>query len=123
MTPRCTLAYAAPEILAAHTARRRVPSDPAQDVWALGVMAYEALTHSSAFPQFASAADIVAAAAGTHEYVWEGASTLPAFAKSRARRLIGACLERDARKRPSAGHLLRMIDALGHETTASAALR
>ena len=123
MTPRCTLAYAAPEILAAYSARRRVPSNPAQDVWALGVMAYEALTHSSAFPQFASEADIIEAAAGTREYVWEGAGTLPAFAKSRARRLIGACLEREARMRPTAGHLLRIIGAMGHEITPSTRLR
>ena len=71
MQPRCTIAYAAPEILGAYAARQRAPADPAQDVWALGVIAYECLTFTRAFPAFSPAESVFAAAAGHAQYAWD----------------------------------------------------
>lgn len=45
-----TLAYAAPEVVEALEGGRKVVASAAQDMWALGVIAFEMLTGSSAFP-------------------------------------------------------------------------
>jgi serine/threonine protein kinase len=42
--PRCTLAYAAPEVALAANGSRKIEMTADQDIWALGVMAFEAIT-------------------------------------------------------------------------------
>ena len=46
--PACTLPYAPPEVVLAAFEGHRVAVHPSHDMWALGVMAYEALTHGRA---------------------------------------------------------------------------
>lgn len=101
-------------------ARRNVPADPAQDIWALGMMAYECLTHSTVFPVYMSPEAVFATAAGDAQYPWEVANKDPSFHKSKARPVITACLSREPRKRPTAQQLLKMIDALGNNATMEA---
>lgn len=45
-----TLAYAAPEVVEALESGRKLVVSPAQDMWSLGVIAFETLTRSCAFP-------------------------------------------------------------------------
>lgn len=45
-----TLAYAAPEVVEALESRRKLVASAAQDMWTLGVIAFEMLTGGSAFP-------------------------------------------------------------------------
>jgi serine/threonine protein kinase len=117
-----TLAYAAPEVLAAYAARQKIPADPAQDIWALGVMAYECLTHSTVFPVYLEPRVVFAAASGQTKYPWETDVLNETFRRSRARQLIAACVTRDPRRRPTAEKLVKMIDNLGNNTTTDVVL-
>jgi serine/threonine protein kinase len=104
-------------VLTALSAKREILADPSQDIWALGVVAYECLTHSAAFPVFCTREDIDAAAQGTCPYPWEADKRSMLFVKSKARPLIEACLSRSAARRPTAQQLLARIDALGFNAT------
>jgi serine/threonine protein kinase len=115
-----TLAYAAPEVLAAFAGRQMIPADPAQDIWALGVMAYECLTHSTVFPTFRNPRIVFAVAAGQSKYPWEEDVLDETFRRSRARKLVLACLDRNPRSRVTAAELLKTIDAFGNTITTEA---
>jgi serine/threonine protein kinase len=112
-----TLAYAAPEVLAAYAAKQKIPADPAHDIWSLGVMAYECLTSSRVFPVYIDPRVVFVTASGKEKYPWEAEVLDETFRKSRARELIAACVVRDPRGRPTAEKLVKMIDSLGNNTT------
>jgi serine/threonine protein kinase len=71
VSPHCTISYAAPEVLSAYTRRARVVVHPAQDIWALGVMAYETITRERAFPAYGSSETIMACGRAAQPYPWE----------------------------------------------------
>ena len=110
---RCTPAYAAPEVLRA--ADVAVVATAAADVWALGVIAYEALTHARAFPPGRRSAEVFAAAAGRRPYPWELAEgNLPRmWRRSRLRNIAEACLAREAARRPTAQCVVDAMQLMG----------
>lgn len=109
------MAYAAPEVLIAHSAGGAVLVEPAQDIWALGCMVYECLTEAPAVDPYHGQAMALAMAQGEAPYPWEegGEEENPMFARSRARTTVLACLSRDPTQRPSAEALLHFIDRMG----------
>ena len=108
--------YASPEVVQSWVDHAAIPAYPSADIWALGVIMWEALTHRAAFARFAPKSDVIAAAAGTALYPWEAATLDAPFARSRIRLAVEACLQRDAAARPSAAELVSMIDRLANKT-------
>jgi serine/threonine protein kinase len=109
-----TVPYAAPELAAAREAgARSVRADPAADVWALGVIGYELLSGTRAFPPAVADAEVLASLAGRAPLPWEG---LPPDARLMRRRRLGrcvlCCLERDAAKRPTIDEVVGMWDSV-----------
>jgi serine/threonine protein kinase len=99
---------------AARTARQAAGADlQAHDIWALGVLAYEAVTGTRAL---LSIDDVRSCASGSSPYPWElpAAELHPAWRASRLRHLLQPCLARDAAKRPSAVSLTVSVSRFGH---------
>lgn len=116
-----SLKYAAPETVhALEAGSRTIHVDPAVDIWAVGVIAYEMLTGERTFPVFdVSSGDQLssntaqAALAGRAKLPWEGegAEIEGRLQKLRGlRRTVLKCLDRQAGKRPTAEALLRSWD-------------
>ena len=113
---QCSLAYAPPEVLHNYAAGMRVAAHPAADIWALGVMVYEALTDGAVFPPYTTTpGDVYAAASGSARYPWE-LDRDAQFSRYRVRPAVEACLARDPAARPSAVQLITMIDRLANVT-------
>jgi serine/threonine protein kinase len=122
------MAYAAPEVVQAYCARQLVTVHPAQDVWALGVIVYEAITGAPAFGRMANLDTVYAAAHGQAAYAWEagarggtsggggGSDGAAAFARSRVREAVLRCLHREPARRPTASQVLKAVDRVGSET-------
>jgi serine/threonine protein kinase len=70
-TPSCSPTYAPPEVLDAYCEKRSVAVHASQDMWALGVMAFETIARTRAFPHFGSMDMILQCSAGTALYPWE----------------------------------------------------
>jgi serine/threonine protein kinase len=87
-----------------------------QDIWALGVIIYEALTGMRGVPTHGGIHQICSLADGA-PYPWEADQTPPAFAKSRVRPVVEVCLERKPSRRATAGQVLGMIDRIGQSTS------
>jgi serine/threonine protein kinase len=110
--PRCTLAYAAPELILAYNQNTKVQVSPAVDVWALGMMSYEATV---GYSTFSSMQDLYNCAQGTSKCPRE----LPSLQQptewqhSRIKALLQPCLERDPALRPSMADLVTMLGRLG----------
>ena len=116
---QCSLAYAAPEVLQSYAAHARCAAHPAADIWALGVIVYEALTDDIVFPPFVKRpTDIFAAASGTARYPWELDQDAQ-FSRYRIRPVVVACLARKAAARPTAVQLLAQLDRLINVTAAA----
>ena len=117
--PRCTPRYAPPEVLVAHDAEQRIVVQPSQDVWALGVMVFEAVTGTNATPGRIKAATVYDRAHGKELYPWEEPpDAQPAtWRRSRLRTLTLSCLLRDASARPSAEELVQSIARMTSATT------
>lgn len=115
----CTLPYAPPEAVNAHFAKTELTVHPSLDIWAVGVVMFEALTGAPAFPRFCGADTIAACAAGEAAYPWEGgADEVPrAWTHARMYPIIAPCLSRDLERRPSAPELMRAFRRLEHMTT------
>ena len=116
---QCTLGYAAPEVIRAFDDKALVTVDPAQDVWALGVMVFEAFTRKPAVDPFGGVEGCVALARGDKQYPWEAEEQAKAFGGSRARQLVESCLAREPEKRPSAAALVDAINMISNRTEAA----
>ena len=99
-----------------------IAAQPAQDIYSLGVMVFEALTHARALPAFGASSAAVAAATGAQQYPWELADDKlsPAFGRSKIRGMLAACLAREASARPTAARLCEQLIGIGDATLASA---
>jgi eukaryotic-like serine/threonine-protein kinase len=113
--PQCTLAYAPPDIVCAAKEDRHVEITPAQDVWALAVMCYEATVGAVTFT---SVVDIGECAYGRAPYPWERPvqEQPTAWRRSRVRALVLPCLARDPARRPTAPQLIAELGRNGHAT-------
>lgn len=133
LSAACTLGYAAPEVVRALAEGRRVEIAGAHDVWALGVMVFEAFTGGPAIAPTSGRQHVIDLANGHTSYLWEcltenesantaevcrvseGLSTeqASAFLRSKARGAVVACLQREPEECPSAAQLLEMLNELG----------
>ena len=113
--PRCTLAYSPPELALAVDASRHVIVSASHDVWALAVMAYEAVAQQQVLHM---TGQVFECARGVAQYPWECPEEAqpPAWRQSRLRAVLLPCLSRDTGSRPSATTLLERVTCLGHET-------
>eukprot|EP00892_Ulva_mutabilis_P011411 jgi/Ulvmu1/8642/UM046_0047.1 len=116
-----TLAYAAPEVIAAmHAGERTIAATGALDVWAVGVMAFEMLTGATAFAMpFVSKDDVIAQLLGKQALPWEEGQ-LSAAQRSRLgvfRRPVLQLLERDPVRRPSLQQFCDMCTSIFSATT------
>jgi serine/threonine protein kinase len=105
-----SLKYAAPEaVKALQDSQRTIVSDPAVDMWALGVIAYELLMGKAVFPRGMNASDISACLAGSAPLPWETRQLrqrrLPELRF--LRRSVMSCLQRDPLNRPTSQQLLQ----------------
>lgn len=117
--PQCTLRYAAPEVVIAFANKRTVTASPAQDVWALGVMVFEAFTRTPAVDPLGGVDGCTALARGEALYPWEGNVDDEEFSGSRARQLVESCLTRDPADRPTAAALVEAIRLFSNRAGAS----
>ena len=116
MYPRCSLAYAAPELVRANAEQRNIAADPASDIWALGVVAYEAMSDRGAH-RFVSAEQLTESAYGQRDYIWETPEgNTEQFMRSRACHIVLQCLRREPARRPTAAQLLQAIDRVSNAT-------
>ena len=117
--PRCTLAYAPPEVVAAVHADTHVRVSAKQDIWALGVIGYEAVVQRTALT---STQALLECALGGASYPWEAPDEEQpaAWLASPLRPLLTPCLRRAAATRPRAAALLTsMTSASGPRRTGS----
>ena len=97
--------------------RRHLATAAAHDVWALGVMAFEATVGCHSAPTMQV---LKLCAAGTHPYPWElpRAEQPAAWRASPLRRVLAPCLSRDPAARPSAALLAAGLSGLAQERVA-----
>jgi serine/threonine protein kinase len=112
LRPRCSLAYAPPEVVLAVEAGRHVTVAPEHDMWALGVIVFECVTRTRVC---ISVEKIQSCAHGWSTYPWEEPSVAqpPAWRASRLRSMVFPFLARDATLRPSAAALLSAVRSAG----------
>eukprot|EP00892_Ulva_mutabilis_P000459 jgi/Ulvmu1/10413/UM062_0009.1 len=125
-----SMAYSPPEALCTlHAGAHTITSDPASDIWAIGVITYELVLGRPAFPARTwTREQLTHAALGERAYPWEEPNQPGRFRQiPEARALSGAlraCLHRDPARRPLAAALGRRLNHLFDEsgvTTESAA--
>jgi serine/threonine protein kinase len=85
-----TPAYAAPEILQNFQQDIPIEAHPSQDIWALGVMLYEALTCSKLALPGTPIESLMELAKGDKLYPWESAVLDVNFDRSRVRFAIAS---------------------------------
>jgi eukaryotic-like serine/threonine-protein kinase len=98
----------APEAALAHASGHTLQTLASLDVWALGAMAYQAVTGVA--PQGNPIA--VACAQGVQTYPWEGADTTGAWSQAPCHGVMMACLARQPQQRPSAADVLHNLQRL-----------
>jgi serine/threonine protein kinase len=115
----CTLRYAAPEAVNAHTAGAEIVVEPSLDIWAIGVIMFECLTGGRTFHVYGGLEEMYECAEGVKMYPWEvPAEELPqSWRSSRARKLFSGCLDRDPAARPTAQQLLQSLSKLSDATS------
>lgn len=115
----CTLPYAPPEAVNAHFGARDIKVTASLDIWAVGVVVYEALTGTHTFGHSASLAALQLCSTGEELYPWERELTAQpeVWRKARCRSVFESCLSREPAKRPSALGLLRELHRMDHMTT------
>ena len=98
--------------MAAYRAEDNVTVAPAHDIWALGVMAFEALTGRRAV---GSLEQLFQCARGERPYPWDASMLSEAperWRKSRLRPLIEPCLAHDAAQRPAAAEIVARVERM-----------
>lgn len=110
-----SLAYAPPEVLrAVESGAHSIVADAATDMWALGVIAFELLCSTHAFPYGTKRETICDQISGRALLPWE----LPEVVVAQRpllrglRRTVLLCLSRDPARRPSAARLLAAWNAM-----------
>lgn len=105
--------YTSPEVaLALEAGNDTITVDPATDMWAVGVIAFELITGEQAFPEegmdpTSARHGMLSALAGRAQLPWERPDAEPHLAKLRGlRRTVMRCLSRDPQRRPSSQALL-----------------
>ena len=90
---------------------------PGHDVWALGVIAYEAITQTRSLT---TQNQIAQCAQGHAQYPWEAHSSQQPqeWLQSRLRTVMMPCLQRDAAARPTAAQTHARVARLGQRSTA-----
>lgn len=90
--------------------------DPAVDVWALGVIAFELFCGRRLFPPGTDSSDITAQLLGRDPLPWEaGGGVAGAELEACMRGLRGSvlqCLAREARERPTSAEVLGQWDSI-----------
>lgn len=112
--------YAAPEVIrAAEAGVSTVEAGGAVDVWGLGVIAWELLTTTRAFPATVRAATVADMLVGRAELPWERSAVVAQLVPRLRvlRRSVLRCLSREAAERPSAEELLTEWEAAFLELT------
>jgi serine/threonine protein kinase len=114
----CTLAYAPPEAINAHSAREALTVGPSLDMWAVGVILYECLSGRPAFTFPGIIEEVFECATAELPYPWErpAEDLLEGWRKSKARTFFQACLARDPAARLSAKQLLSDMRKLSSST-------
>ena len=110
--PRCTLAYAPPEVVAAYHGRTNITVAAAHDVWALGVIAFEAVVGHLAVQ---SLEQLFQCAQGKVPFPWDVSMLSEAperWRYSRLRPLIEHCLAHDAAERPTAAEVMQQVERM-----------
>ena len=109
--------YASPEVvLALEAGEKTVVVDPASDIWAVGVIAFELLTGEPIFPRTSldhgdRDKETRDAISGRTQLPWERPDAKALLEKLRGlRRSIMRCLDRDSAQRPTAEALLKSWD-------------
>jgi serine/threonine protein kinase len=113
--PSYSLQYVAPEVFAAVNAGEEyITVSAAADIWALGVIAFELLSRSRAFPAGISKEAITSQLLGQQALPWEeGGSGNAELSKLRGlRRSVLRCLRRNPESRMSAAELVEMWEGM-----------
>jgi serine/threonine protein kinase len=99
-------------------ANTTIVADPSQDVWALGVMAFEAVMRDMALRTKSQCLDC---ALERSPYSWEqpAEEQPPEWQQSRLHGLIEPYLSRDPRARPSASVIAASMGQLGYKAAGS----
>jgi serine/threonine protein kinase len=108
--------YAAPEVLHSKQKSQQVTTDPSQDIWALGMLAYEVLTGDRVFPD-GDNGTILKHANALSPYPWSRPKLHPAFEKSPTRELIEGCTRRDPKSRLDAQKIVQQLHRMGNMQT------
>lgn len=88
-----------------------IVANPATDMWALGMMAFELLTSETVFPQFTEKKDILDALCSGRPLPWEDGAEGRAERVTRLRKLKSVtlrCLSRLPEERPSAAEVVEL---------------
>jgi len=102
-----SLQYAAPEILAAVEAHETaIETAAAADIWALGIIAFELLTNSRAFPIGTTRQAITDQVLGREAAPWEQNPRAVGAALRGMRKSVLWCLQRDPKRRPTSAQLV-----------------
>lgn len=110
-----SLLYAPPEVIdAVERQERQVKADPAIDMWAIGVIAYELLTRARVFPPRLTRSEVRDQITGRAPLPWEDPEHRAEGLKQLRilKRTVLACLSREAKNRPTADRLLRSWNRL-----------
>ena len=102
-------------MVAAFDDSRNVVAAAAQDVWALGVMVFEAFTRMPGVDPFCGAQGAKQLARGALQNPWESTHLEWPLDAARARRVVLACLAREPASRPTAAALVRSISLITNQ--------
>ena len=108
-----SISWAAPELAAAFfRGEDTIVADPAADMWALGVIAYELITNSRVFGVSENRKSALHKIIGRDSLPWEHPDPeVNKLSKLRGLRgMILACLSRDASQRPASHELVNACD-------------
>ena len=116
--PVFTLRYAPPESVLALHQKTTITAHPNQDVWAIGVLAFEMMSGQLLFPMGSTSAEVQQVLIGERRFpheedpsVWRKVGKLST--------LVQRMLSRDATQRPTAVEVSAQVDNLANVTGAT----